>query len=96
MSSLAHHCEESLALFGLDFREVHIWLDKFAGSAEYGYRHRKKRHHEKGIQEIKKLFGEDAAVAARQHDISDLKEEGWTERDPFPKDEQDYIEMGLY
>ena len=42
------------------------------------------------------MFGAEAADAARQHIISDLKEEGWTENDHFPKDEQDYKEMGLY
>ena len=34
--------------------------------------------------------------AARQHIISDLKEEGSTENDPFPMDEKDYVEMGLF
>ena len=41
------------------------------------------------------LFGEEAGKATRQHIISDLKEEGWTENDPFPMDEKDYVEMGL-
>jgi hypothetical protein len=25
-----------------------------------------------------------------------LKEEGWTERDPFPQDEAHYVKMGLF
>ena len=33
---------------------------------------------------------------ARHHIISDLKEYGWTENDPFPMDEKDYEDMGLF
>ena len=33
---------------------------------------------------------------ARQHIISDLKLEGWTEFDHFPIDEKDYVRMGLF
>ena len=96
MPKLAAHCEESQKIFGEDFAEVHLWLDEFAGTPEYGFRHRKKRHHEDGIQLVTKLFGEDAALAARQHIISDLKEEGWTEKDHFPRDETDFVKMGLF
>ena len=38
----------------------------------------------------------EAAVAARQHIIADLREEGWTEQDHFPRDEADYKRMGLF
>ena len=78
MSSLEKHCEESLRVFGETFEETHIWLDEFAGSKEYGFRHRKKRHHEAGILEVVRLFGNTAGEAARQHIITDLKEEGWS------------------
>lgn len=96
MSTLEKHCEESVRLFGRPYEEVHRWLDEFMGSQEYGYRHRKKRHHEEGIRQVIALFGEEAGKVARQHIISDLKEEGWTERDHFPKDERDYVAMGLF
>jgi len=92
----ADHCNESLSLFGDRFEEVHRWLDEFMGTPEYQSRHRKLRHHEKGVQEAIKLFGQRAGEAARQHIISDLKEEGWTEKDRFPKDEGDYMRMGLF
>jgi hypothetical protein len=42
------------------------------------------------------LFGEAAGPVARQHIITDLKEEGWTEADHFPTDEQDDVKMGLF
>jgi hypothetical protein len=96
MSTFEKHCEESIRLFGKPFEEVHLWLDEFQGTPKYGMRHRRVRHHEAGIQEAVKLFGENAGQVARQHIISDLKEEGWTEKDPFPQDEDDYVKIGFF
>lgn len=96
MPMFDEHCAESVNAFGRDFAEVHLWLDAFAGTVEYGFRHRKKRHHEAGVRLAAELFGEEAAPAARQHIISDLKQEGWTDNDPFPRDEKDYERMGLF
>jgi len=96
MSSFADHCAESVRLFGAPFDEVHRWLDEFAGTPRYGMRHRRVRHHEFGTREAVCLFGNEAGTVARQHIISDLKEEGWTERDPFPADEEHYVKMGLF
>lgn len=90
------HCEESMRLFGKPYIDLHHWLDEFAGSKEYGFRHRKKRHHLAGIHEAIILFGHEVEPVARQHIVSDLKEEGWTEHDHFPIDEQDFQSMGLF
>lgn len=90
------HCAESLSLFGAEWEEVHFWLDAFAGKPPYGMRHRRVRHHLAGIEEIRKLFGDDAVAVTIQHIKSDLKEEGWTESDHFPDDEKDYVRMGLF
>jgi len=90
------HCEESVRLFGSAYEHVHKWLDEYAESYEYTYRHRKKRHHMEGVRKVKELFGETAGEVARRHIISDLKEEGWTESDPFPKNEAEYVKMGLF
>ena len=87
------HCRESVALFGAPFAEVHQWLDEFAGTPGDGMRHRRVRHHEASIREAVHLFGEAAGPAARQHIIADLKLDGWTENDPFPKNEAHYVEM---
>ena len=76
--------------------DVHLYLDALAGSPECGMRHRRKRHHLAVLEKVRKIFGDDAVKAARQHIISDLKMEGWTENDPFPKDEEDYVRMGLF
>jgi len=97
MASFEKHREESMNTFGKPFKEVHLWLDEFAGSTEYGMKHRKKRHHLKGIQEAMELFGPEAGLAARQHIVTDLREEGWNEQQhSFPRDEQDYVKMGLF
>ena len=90
------HCEESKRLFDRPYEEVHRWLDEFMGAPGLGARHRKMRHHEAGIREAMKLFGQEAGKVARQHIISDLKMEGWTEEDHFPLDEEDYVKMGLF
>jgi len=96
MSTFEKHCQESIKLFGRPYEEVHKWLDEFMGTEKYGMRHRKLRHHEEGINKAVELFGEEAGEVARQHIISDLKEEGWTKNDPFPKDERVYVDMGLF
>ena len=91
------HCKETSTLFGNPYKEVHRWLDEFAGAPGIGMNHRRFRHHESGIREIIKLLGEDVGKVARQHIISDLKEEGWNEKEHFfPKDEDHYVRMGFF
>lgn len=90
------HCAESERLFGAAFPEVHRWLDEFAGKPGIGMRHRRYRHHDEGLAEVSRLFGDEAVAVARQHIVSDLKEEGWRETDPFPRDEMHYVKMGLF
>jgi hypothetical protein len=96
MPSFEQHCEEARQRFGKPYAEVHQWLDAFAGQPPYGMRHRKKRHHLAGMESVRRRWGDEAADAARQHIIADLKQEGWTESDPFPRDERDYQRMGLF
>lgn len=57
---------------------------------------RELRHHLAGIEQVRKLWGDQAAVAARMHIVADLKQEGWTDDQPFPRDEQHYKAMGLF
>jgi len=59
-------------------------------------RHRKKRDHEAGIRQCIEIFGEKAGEVARQHIVLDLKEEGWTEKDLFPQNEENYLKIGLF
>lgn len=90
------HCNESIILFGTPFKEVHKWLDEFAGVPGIEFKHRQIRHHLKGVEEIRKLFGEVASDAGLQHIKSDLKQEGWTDKDRVPIDQEDYKKMGFY
>jgi hypothetical protein len=94
--NLEEHCLECKQKLGKSFEEVHVWLDEFAGSKQYGMKHRSIRHHLEGIREAEKLFGNDAGKAAKLHVISDLKMEGWTENYPFPMNSRHYKEMGLF
>jgi hypothetical protein len=93
---LEDHEKETMSLFNKPYTEVHLWLDEFAGNPDFGMRHRRRRHHKEGLREAENLFGWDAALAARLHIMSDLKEEGWKESDRFPEDEADYVRMGLF
>ncbi len=96
MPSLQEHCEQSARTFGRPFEEVHRWLDEFAGKPPYGMRHRHLRHHQAGVDEARRIFGDDAAKAAKQHIEMDLAQEGWTRSDPFPRDSEHYRRMGLF
>jgi hypothetical protein len=96
MPSFEQHCAETMSALGKPFEEVHLWLDEFAGKPPYGMRHRKLRHHAAGIEQVRKLWGDQAAKAARLHIIADLKQDGWTETHQFPRNEDDYKRMGLF
>ena len=65
MPSFEQHCQEATAQFGNPYAEVHQWLDKFAGQPPYGMRHRKKRHHQAGIDEVRRMWGDESAAVAR-------------------------------
>jgi hypothetical protein len=96
MPSFQQHCAEAQQKFGKPYGEVHQWLDEFAGKPPYGMRHRRKRHHLAGIEEVRQMWGDEAAEAARQHILSDLKMVGWRDIDPFPESEQHYAELCLF
>jgi hypothetical protein len=90
------HCLECVQKLGKPFEEVHLWLDEFAGSKQFGIKHRHLRHHQQGILEAERIFGKNAGQAARLHIISDLKMEGWMNGDQFPMNSNHYRKMGLF
>ena len=96
MSSFEEHCHESIIKFREPFERVHLWLDEYMDKPGVYTRHRKFRHHLEGIERCRALFGDVAAEVARQHIVSDLKLDGWTEKDEFPKNEFDYKRLGLW
>jgi hypothetical protein len=82
MASYLEHCQECKEKLGGEFGQVHKWLDEFFAKMGWDVKHRDIRHHEKGIEEVRKLWGDEAAKAARLH----------IERDFYgyvPKDEKD-------
>ena len=87
---------ESLHIFGQPMPEVHKWLDEFASGGVCGMRHRQYLHHLAGIQEAGKRFGPLGASVARQHIMSDLKMEGWTEDQGLPMDRADYVRRSFF
>ena len=89
------HCGECVRVLGEPFEQVNSWLDEYAATP-LGARHRRRRHHLAGIEEVRQRWGDRAAEAARLHVISDLKEEGWQSTNRIPADEKDYIRMGLF
>jgi hypothetical protein len=91
------HCTESIKYFGKPYEEVHKWLDEFADSKKYGMKHRMLRYHQKGIEEAVKLFGEEIRKVAKRHILSDLEMEEFRHGlDHFPKNQRDYMKMGLF
>lgn len=70
---LEDHCQECVEKLSQPFREVNLWLDEFARnySPHERYKHRKFRHHKEGIEEARRLFGDEGARAAELHILSD-------------------------
>ena len=75
---------------------MHKWLDEFAGRPPHGMKHRKFRHNQLGIAEVRRRWGPEAAAAARDHVIADLKLDAWEECQGIPRDQADYERRGLY
>ncbi|MHB8150294.1 MAG: DUF6915 family protein [Desulfobulbia bacterium] len=69
MAYLYEHCADCRRLLGNEWKEVHKWLD--ALYKEYGQSHRCHRHHAEGIEEVRKMWGDEAAIAAKIHIIVD-------------------------
>jgi hypothetical protein len=69
MAYLYEHCADCKRLLGNEWKEVHKWLD--ACYKEYGQSHRRHRHHAEGIEDIRKMLGDEAALAAKIHIIVD-------------------------
>ena len=74
MARIKTHMEDCEYFLGKPFKEVHIWLDKYAKeyppSIYYEY-HRGFRHNAKGVKEIEEKFGFYATIAAKIHIIRD-------------------------
>jgi hypothetical protein len=88
------HEAECVEKLGRPFTEVHVYLDHFY--PEYGFKHRCKLHHKVGIELVRQQWGDEAAVAAKLHILSDLAIEGYpSDEELIPRDEKHYKEIGL-
>jgi hypothetical protein len=97
MSYLAEHEKECVEILGEPFTEVHKFLDQYAFTYQYGMRHRHKLHHLQGIEEVRSLYGDKAAEAAKLHILADLALEGFpNDEDLIPKNEKHYKAIGLF
>jgi hypothetical protein len=70
---LEEHCKRTEDIFGMPYKEVHLWLDEFAKnySLQNRYKHRKYRHHLEGILEAKWKFGKAGMLVAFLHVYDD-------------------------
>jgi len=71
MPKFEKHCQDCMEQLGESFEEVHTWLDEFF--EEQGPSHRDVRHHEGGVEEVRKKWGDRAAEAASIHIKADCK-----------------------
>ena len=91
------HEKECVEKLGKPFTEVHAFLDQYAHTPEYGMRHRHKLHHLEGIEQVRKLWGDEAAEAAKLHILSDITPEGFpNDPDLIPRNEAHYKSIGLF
>lgn len=65
MADRDQHCRDCIAELGEPFGAVHDWLDEFF--PKVGPYHRPIRHHDEGVEEVRKKWGDRAARAAEIH-----------------------------
>jgi len=66
----AKQCKEKL---GKDWIVVHRWLDEYTGIYWPSKIHRTHRHHKEGVEQVRKMWGDEAAGAAEMHIRADLE-----------------------
>ena len=65
MASKKEHGEDCARELGEDFHLVHQWLDELY--PVLGPKHRSARHHTGGVEQVRKMWGDRAALAAEIH-----------------------------
>lgn len=69
MAYFYEHCRDCRLRIGREWREVHQWLDGLF--RVHGQDHRRHRHHAEGVEEVRSMWGDEAALAAQIHIIVD-------------------------
>jgi len=65
MPNLREHEQDCLRELGEPFTHIHQWLDELFKYS--GLNHRRYRHNRKGIEEVRKRWGNKASKAAKIH-----------------------------
>jgi Domain of unknown function (DUF6915) len=81
---LFEHEKESMKELGQTWTEVHVFLDQY--SQKYrGFLHRRLLHHQLGVEQVEKRFGEGARQAALLHIKQDMGfvPKTWKELDEY-------------
>jgi hypothetical protein len=79
MASYKQHCDECQETLDDPHGRVHKWLDEYFSVLGFGVKHRDVRHHEDGIREVREMWGDEAAEAAKIHIARDFN--GWVPKD---------------
>ena len=66
------HCKDCEKALGKAWEVVHRWLDEYAANYWPSMMHRVHRHHQEGVEEVRKLWGDQAAEAAEIHIRADM------------------------
>lgn len=65
MAEFKTHCNDCKIALGKDYAQVHRWLDELF--IILGPKHRSARHHDKGVEKVREMWGDEAAKAAEIH-----------------------------
>lgn len=69
MAHFEQHCRDCMAILGNRHEDVNRWIDELF--RKFGADHRAYRHHWRGVQAAKDLWGEEGAKAAVVHIVRD-------------------------
>ena len=73
MATRKIHCEDCMEKLGKDWNEVHAWLDGLSCiDGQLNINHRRWRHHDEALEEIREMWGDEAVEAAKIHLIRDF------------------------
>lgn len=82
------HFDSCYKKLGNGWNKVHQWMDQHAGISFPSIAHRCITHHQEGIEEVRKMWGDEAAEAARIHVADDLDWAGYRRTD-IPKNREE-------
>lgn len=67
MATIEEHNSDCMEMLGNSWSVVHEWLDEYAKIYWPKMVHRVHRHHCEGVEEVRKLWGDEAGEAAEIH-----------------------------